>query len=78
MVFSDKDGCRSVDRIICGLVTPVKSSLGGLMVEQWSNNRLLSAMVDRIPLGTTIYIDILVRSIDFWDLTLKRVTMCKL
>ena len=34
------------------------SSCGGLVVEQWSNNRLLSATVDRIPLGTMIYIDI--------------------
>ena len=26
------------------------------MVEQWSNNRLISAMVDQIPLGAMIYI----------------------
>ena len=26
------------------------------MVEQWSNNRLLSATVDQIPLGAMIYI----------------------
>ena len=33
-----------------------QSSRGGLVVEQWSNNRLLSAMVDQIPLGAMIYI----------------------
>ena len=32
------------------------TSRGGLVVEQWSNNRLLSATVDRIPLGAMIYI----------------------
>ena len=26
------------------------------MVEQWSNNRLLSATVDQIPLGAMIYL----------------------
>ena len=34
----------------------VSSSRGGLAVEQWSNNRLLSATVDQIPLGAMIYI----------------------
>ena len=33
-----------------------KSSRGGLVVEQWSNNSLLSATVDQIPLGAMIYI----------------------
>ena len=32
------------------------SSRGGLVVEQWSNNRLLSATVDQILLGAMIYI----------------------
>ena len=32
------------------------SSGGGLVVEQWSNNKLLSATVDQIPLGAMIYI----------------------
>ena len=32
------------------------SSRGGLVVEQWSHNRLLSATVDQIPLGAMIYI----------------------
>ena len=31
-----------------------KSSSGGLGVERWSDNRLHSAPVDRIPLGETI------------------------
>ena len=29
-----------------------KSSRGGLVVDHWSDNRLDSATVDRIPLGT--------------------------
>ena len=32
----------------------IKSTRGGLGVEQWSANRLHSAPVDRIPLGETI------------------------
>ena len=32
------------------------SSRGGLVLEKWSNNRLLSATVDQIPLGAMIYI----------------------
>ena len=32
------------------------SSRGGLVVEQWINNSLLSGTVDQIPLGAAIYI----------------------
>ena len=38
------------------LLTLARSSRGGLVVEQWSNNRLISATVDQIPLGAMIYI----------------------
>ena len=33
-----------------------KSNRGGLVVEQWSNNRFFSATVDQIPLGAMIHI----------------------
>ena len=36
-----------------------KSSRGGLGLEQWSDNRLHSPPVDRIPLGTVVYLCIL-------------------
>ena len=40
--------------IMCMNKYKQKSSRGGLGVERWSNNRLHSALVDRIPLGETI------------------------
>ena len=35
------------------------SSRGGLVVERWSDNRLDSITVDRIPLGDDLYIILL-------------------
>ena len=42
-----------------------KSSHGGLVVERWSDNRLDSATVDQIPLGTKV-------SMAPWPLTIHR------